>query len=338
MEVGQHVQPRREVRLGARAARAIRAITRACAAADGSRRPCSRSTWSSSAPEVGLAALVQPEPGQRAARGRGPRRPATVPRRPARTPSRRSRCRRSARGGGRAPRPPASRRARRARRHGRRSARSHPRRRRSARARPAAAGGQRPEVGADRARRAPAGRPRQQVVEARPPQEIRLPARRLVREVAPLAGQRALRPRRIAGRPPGQEVGKVKGMRRRAPSSRAAGASATSASGSPSPATSTPPAWSSTRWPVAVHSSASARARWSSQSTVSQRSSPLADTVDRPRPRASRSTSEQVASNDSPATASAGAAASPRAARSARAGRPPDLAASPARHARPPAR
>ena len=40
-----------------------------------------------------------------------------------------------------------------------------------------------------------------------------------------------------------------------------------------------PPAWASTGWPVAVHSSASAAARWSSQTMVSQRSSPVVETV-----------------------------------------------------------
>ena len=121
------------------------------------------------------------------------------------------------------------------------------------------------------------GRPVRARRSARPDrrEEVVLPAGRLVREVAPLAGQRALRAGRVAGGAPGQEVGEVEGQAERGPSSRAGGASATSASGSASPATWRRRRRSRTRWPVAVQASASAVARWSSQRMVSQRSSPL---------------------------------------------------------------
>ena len=100
----------------------------------------------------------------------------------------------------------------------------------------------------------------------------------------------------------------------------------------------TPPIWSSTRWPVAVHSSASASARWSSHTIVSQRGSPaltfcfdaipdgkpvstfpgIASTeTDNCLPSRPRTTSEQVASKLMPAISSADTPALSRAARTA---------------------
>jgi len=98
----------------------------------------------------------------------------------------------------------------------------------------------------------------------------------------------------------------------------------------------TPPTWSSTRWRVAVHSSASASARWSIHTIVSQRSPPLgaaptwssplgaAPTWSSPlsetptcSPLRPRNTVEQVASKEMPTTSSAATLASERAARMA---------------------
>ncbi|OWK20265.1 hypothetical protein AJ88_32260 [Mesorhizobium amorphae CCBAU 01583] len=65
-----------------------------------------------------------------------------------------------------------------------------------------------------------------------------------------------------------------------------------------------------------MHSSASAMARWSSQTIVSQRRSPVTETLSWP-PCLSRTTSEQVASKEMPTMSPAATPAFSRAARTA---------------------
>ena len=68
---------------------------------------------------------------------------------------------------------------------------------------------QRAEIGADRARAVGQAAALQQIVEADLGQEVLLPAGRLMRQIGPFAGQRALRAGKRAGCAPGQEVGEV---------------------------------------------------------------------------------------------------------------------------------
>ena len=139
----------------------------------------------------------------------------------------------------------------------------------------------------------------------------------LVGQGGPLAGQGAARAGRVAGGAPGRGSRPGRRPGRRGPKRPGSRRFSHISFGSCISGDMAPPEQAMTRdgrWRCIA--SASAMARWSSQRTVSRRSSPLVETVTG-RPAASRRTSEQVASKARPAISSGRAAASARAARRA---------------------